>query len=62
MDFHSKLPRDRRAFILFIAVVSVISVNIIAPRIFAIAFAVEALMAHFVTVRVHRFKDANEGR
>ncbi|MDR3310260.1 MAG: hypothetical protein LBS90_02780 [Oscillospiraceae bacterium] len=33
MDFHMKLPRGKREFALFIAVISVISVNIIAPLI-----------------------------
>lgn len=33
MEFMMKLPRDKREFTLFIAVISVISVNIIAPLI-----------------------------
>ncbi len=33
MDFHMKLPRNRREFVLFMGIVSVISVNIIAPLI-----------------------------
>ncbi|WP_461247835.1 hypothetical protein [Treponema sp. R6D11] len=33
MDFHMKLPRNEREFLLFMAVISVISVNIIAPLI-----------------------------
>jgi uncharacterized membrane protein (DUF485 family) len=33
MDFYMKLPRSRKEFALFLAVISVISVNIIAPLI-----------------------------
>lgn len=33
MDFHMKLPRSKKEFALFMAVISVISVNIIAPLI-----------------------------
>ena len=33
MEFHMKLPRNRKEFALFMAIVSVISVNIIAPLI-----------------------------
>ncbi|GHU38024.1 hypothetical protein FACS1894105_11260 [Clostridia bacterium] len=33
MDFHMKLPRNKREFTLFIAIVSILSVNIIAPLI-----------------------------
>lgn len=33
MDFFMKLPRDKKEFALFIAVISIISVNIIAPLI-----------------------------
>ncbi|MDR0819806.1 MAG: hypothetical protein LBN43_09595 [Oscillospiraceae bacterium] len=33
MDFHMRLPRNKREFTLFIAIVSVLSVNIIAPLI-----------------------------
>ncbi|MEA5038319.1 MAG: hypothetical protein VB086_00615 [Clostridiaceae bacterium] len=33
MEFHMKLPRNRKEFALFIAVISIISVNIIAPLI-----------------------------
>jgi len=33
MDFYMKLPRDKREMALFMAIVSVISVNIIAPLI-----------------------------
>ncbi|MDR3344762.1 MAG: hypothetical protein LBT21_04125 [Oscillospiraceae bacterium] len=33
MDFHMKLPRRKREFALFMAVISIISVNIIAPLI-----------------------------
>lgn len=33
MDFHMKLPRSKREFIPFIAIISIISVNIIAPLI-----------------------------
>lgn len=33
MEFYMKLPRDKKEFALFIAIISVISVNIIAPLI-----------------------------
>ena len=33
MDFYMKLPRNKREFVLFMAVISIISVNIIAPLI-----------------------------
>ena len=33
MEFFMKLPRNRKEFVLFIAVISIISVNIIAPLI-----------------------------
>lgn len=33
MEFHMKLPRNKKEFILFMAVISIISVNIIAPLI-----------------------------
>lgn len=33
MDFYKKLPRNKKEFALFIAVISMISVNIIAPLI-----------------------------
>lgn len=33
MQFHTRLPRNKREFCLFMAVISVISVNIIAPVI-----------------------------
>lgn len=33
MEFHMKLPRNKKEFALFMAVISVISVNIIAPLI-----------------------------
>lgn len=33
MDFYMKLPRDKKEFALFMAVISVLSVNIIAPLI-----------------------------
>lgn len=33
MDFHMKLPRNAKEFSLFIAIISIISVNIIAPVI-----------------------------
>ena len=33
MDFHMKLPRRKREFALFMAIISIISVNIIAPLI-----------------------------
>ena len=33
MEFYMKLPRNKKEFVLFMAVISVISVNIIAPLI-----------------------------
>ncbi|MDR0936722.1 MAG: hypothetical protein LBM98_08585 [Oscillospiraceae bacterium] len=33
MDFHMRLPRGKREFALFMAIVSILSVNIIAPLI-----------------------------
>lgn len=33
MEFYQKLPRNKKEFTLFIAVTSIISVNIIAPII-----------------------------
>lgn len=33
MDFYMKLPRNKKEFILFMAIISIISVNIIAPLI-----------------------------
>lgn len=33
MEFYMKLPRNKKEFVLFLAVISVISVNIIAPLI-----------------------------
>jgi len=33
MEFHMKLPRNKKEFVLFMAVISIISVNIIAPLI-----------------------------
>ncbi len=33
MEFHMKLPRNKKEFALFMAVISIISVNIIAPLI-----------------------------
>jgi len=33
MDFHNKLPRNKKELAIFIAIVSVISVNVIAPLI-----------------------------
>lgn len=38
MDFHMRLPRRKREFALFIAVISIISVNIIAPLITCFEF------------------------
>ncbi|MDR3121267.1 MAG: hypothetical protein LBU58_08045 [Clostridiales bacterium] len=35
MDFHMKLPRNKKEFALFIAIISILSVNIIAPLITA---------------------------
>ena len=33
MEFYQKLPRNKKEFVLFMAVISIISVNIIAPLI-----------------------------
>ncbi len=33
MEFYTKLPRNKKEFILFMAVISILSVNIIAPII-----------------------------
>ncbi len=33
MDFYMKLPRNKREFILFMAIISILSVNILAPLI-----------------------------
>lgn len=43
MEFYRKLPRNKKEFMLFMAVISVISVNIIAPLItcFEIGFRLE---------------------
>ena len=43
MEFYNKLPRNKKEFTLFIAIISVISVNIIAPLItcFEIGFSFE---------------------
>jgi hypothetical protein len=38
MDFHMKLPRSAKEFPLFIAVISILSVNIIAPLITCFEF------------------------
>jgi hypothetical protein len=38
MDFHMKLPRGKREMALFVAVISVISINIIAPLITCFEF------------------------
>jgi hypothetical protein len=38
MDFHMKLPRNGKEFPLFIAVISILSVNIIAPLITCFEF------------------------
>ncbi|MDR0531097.1 MAG: hypothetical protein LBG83_03410 [Oscillospiraceae bacterium] len=38
MEFHNKLPRGKREFALFIAIVSILSVNIIAPLITCFEF------------------------
>ena len=38
MDFHMKLPRCKREFALFMAIISIISVNIIAPLITCFEF------------------------
>ncbi|MGB4793469.1 MAG: hypothetical protein WBP35_09210, partial [Lactococcus chungangensis] len=43
MDFYMKLPRNGKEFVLFLAIVAVISVNIIAPVIsgFEAGFSLE---------------------
>lgn len=33
MEFHQRLPRNKKEFVLFMAVISILSVNIIAPLI-----------------------------
>jgi hypothetical protein len=38
MDFHMKLPRNKREFALFMLVISILSVNIIAPLITCFEF------------------------
>lgn len=38
MEFHMKLPRNKKEFALFMAVISIISVNIIAPLITCFEF------------------------
>jgi hypothetical protein len=38
MEFHNKLPRGKREFALFMAIISIISVNIIAPLITCFEF------------------------
>ena len=52
MEFHMKLPRGRGEFALFMAVISVISVNIIAPLItcfeFGFQMAVWADVLHVI--------------
>jgi accessory gene regulator protein AgrB len=47
MDFHMKLPRNKKEFILFMAVISLISVNIIAPLItcFELGFRFEVWLS-----------------
>lgn len=44
MEFYNKLPRNKKEFILFMAIVSIISVNIIGPIIscFQTGFSVES--------------------
>ncbi|MGE4509350.1 MAG: hypothetical protein AB7D16_12075 [Eubacteriaceae bacterium] len=46
MDFHMKLPRNKKEFMFFMAVISVISVNIIAPVItcFELGFSLDVWM------------------
>ena len=41
MEFYMKLPRNKKEFALFLAIISIISVNIIAPLItcFEIGFS-----------------------
>lgn len=43
MEFYMKFPRNKKEFILFMAVISIISVNIIAPLItcFEIGFSIQ---------------------
>ncbi|WP_294186859.1 hypothetical protein [uncultured Clostridium sp.] len=49
MEFYMKLPRNKKEFALFMAVISVISVNIIAPLItcFEIGFNIKVWMGVF---------------
>lgn len=44
MDFYTKLPRNKKEFVLFMAIISIISVNIIAPLItcFEIGFSLDS--------------------
>ena len=44
MDFCEKLPRSKKEFALFIAVISVLSVNIIAPLITCFEFGFSLAM------------------
>lgn len=43
MDFHMRLPRSKKEFALFLAIISILSVNIIAPLItsFEIGFSLQ---------------------
>ena len=51
MDFCEKLPRSKKEFALFIAVISVLSVNIIAPLITCFEFGFSlAVWADVLTV------------
>ena len=51
MDFCEKLPRSKKEFALFIAVISVLSVNIIAPLITCFEFGFSlAVWAYVLTV------------
>ncbi|MCW2280142.1 hypothetical protein [Lactococcus lactis] len=49
MDFYMKLPRNRKDFLLFLGIVSVLSVNIIAPLItcFEIGFTIKNWLATY---------------
>lgn len=51
MEFYMKLPRDKKEFAIFMAVISIISVNVIAPLItcFEIGFSL-SVWADVVTV------------
>lgn len=52
MLYHMRLPRDKREFCLFMIIISIISVNIIAPVItcFEMGFSFDAWMSALQTI------------